>query len=176
MLRTWPALLSWGAGLTHLALGAAVMAAPSPGPRIAVAMGLILLGASELVWGALVLRSGRLIWSRALAPAAMAAVVLGGASLVAGSPPLAAAIGTALAIGAGLAGISSVRRARGTARTASARPVAERHRAVGTVLGAILVAGLTTPALATTDPALNGQPHGHDTSIDMPMMDPHAHH
>ena len=72
MLRTWPALLSWGAGLTHLALGAAVMAAPSPGPRIAVAVGLVLLGASELVWGALVLRSGRLIWSRALAPAAMA--------------------------------------------------------------------------------------------------------
>lgn len=52
LTRTWPALASWGSGLLHLSLGASVMLAAKEtgGVAAAVAVGLLLCGAAELLW------------------------------------------------------------------------------------------------------------------------------
>ncbi|MEJ1090257.1 hypothetical protein [Microbacterium istanbulense] len=175
LTRTWPALASWGSGLLHLSLGASVLLAAEEtgGVAAAVAVGLLLCGAAELLWGALGLRAGRPVAPRAGAVGALASIGVSGGALALGASPLAVAAAVLLTLVAAAAAARSERqdatratdqhatRATGPDATRSARQHATRTTeddaassrpwvaAVGVVTGAALIAALVTPALST---------------------------
>ncbi|MDQ4212564.1 hypothetical protein [Microbacterium capsulatum] len=176
MIRTWPALFAWGAGLIHLAVGASVVGGRHGWPAVVVLAGTLALGAAELGWGAAVLRAGRIVLRRGAAVAAIIAVALGAGALGAGASPLAVAAGSALAItGGSIAARARMAQGSGAAGgEESAR--SSRSRAAGMAVCAVLVAALVTPGLAFTDAGLHGAGHGHDLAVDLRLTDPHAHH
>lgn len=164
--RSVMALASLGVGLVHLAVGA--------GSPLFLAILLVGFGIAELGWGVALLVRGRVVLPRtalplALAPVALwglditASVALGGSGMAASLPfgPMAAASALSLFLGAGLA---LARR-----RSLEPRPTASGSRPgrylLGMTLGAMLVAGLVTPALAGTHAGTAAVPHGeHETS------------
>lgn len=146
MIAAWPALFALGAGLVHLAIGAGVMSADGHVPTVVLLSALIALGAAELVWSILALRAERPPVPRLVAGAAVAGLVLSGLALGAGASP--AACGAASLFGLAAAALVLRRRRSPQAPRRDGRTVA------GVVLGAILVAGIATPALATTDAGL----------------------
>lgn len=155
--RQWPALSSWGAGLIHIAI-----AASSP-PVWAVALGL--LGLIELAWGTSALRAGQVRHAPRVLAASLGAVALSAAAGVAGVMPwlpLGSALVMLLIIAAAAAAGS--RRQRHADASLAARPSQVAHRPMrallGLLLGALLVSGLTTPALAMTNAGENAVPHG----------------
>jgi hypothetical protein len=160
--RSWPALFAWGAGLLHIALAAQVVrASPVPG---AVAMtALLLQGAAELTWGIVSLSRGRPVAPRAVVAGAMTGLVLAAGAIGDGGSPVAVAAVVVLVVPASMLSWS-----------ATTRPTVARSRsmppAVGMIVAAVLVAGLVTPALATTS---GGGEHGHS---DLSSFDPHAGH
>jgi hypothetical protein len=176
MARTWPMLAAFGGGLVLLALAAG--AGGTAGGVLAAA------GIAGLGWGVLSLRAGR-----AIVPAitlGVSVALLVGAGVVVGAG-LAADIGGAVgplvaasvfvAVVAGHAAFVVRRRARAarptperpgtTATDAAFRPAVDgRLSLVGLVAGALLVAGIATPALAATEAGELAVPHGeHGTSV-----------
>ncbi|MDX2377120.1 hypothetical protein M4I32_09945 [Microbacterium sp. LRZ72] len=154
--RMWPALASWGAGLVHFAVGAA---AP---PMFLAAF--VVIATLELAWGVAVLRSDRLVLPRLTLAASLSALLVSLAAALAGVMtwlPLVSAT-VMLVFIAGAAAIAVRRHAR--ARDAGSQPATGQVRPgrtlVGFAAGAVLVAGLTTPALAATEAGEYAVPHG----------------
>lgn len=195
LARTWPMLCALGAGLVLLALAAG--AGGTVGGVTAAA------GAAGLGWGVLSLRAGR-----ALVPDLVlgtgAALLVGAGALVgsglaaaAGVPvgPLLAASAFVIVV-AGHCAVVVRGRARagregraGRADAAAPRVAAVDGRVplVGLVVGALLVAGVATPALAATEAGRLAVPHGehgggsssvpdHGHPPDGPMIDDGHHH
>ena len=168
LARTWPMLSALGGGLVLLALAAG--AGGAAGGALAAA------GIAGLGWGVLSLRAGRAIVP-AVALGVSTAVLVGAGALV--GTGLAAATGVAVgplvAASVFIAVVAAhtafvVRR-----RSRAARPTPDQDRAadaasrpaidgrlslVGLVAGALLVAGLATPALAATEAGELAVPHG----------------
>ena len=159
--RSVMALASLGVGLVHLAVGA--------GSPLFLAILLVGFGIAELGWGIALLARGRVVLPRvalplSLAPVALwgldvtAGIALGSSSVTAALPlgPMAAASVLSLVIAFGLA--VARRRSRSPRATASAaRP---GRYLLGMTAGAMLVAGLVTPALAGTNAGTEAVPHG----------------
>ncbi|GAA5031040.1 hypothetical protein ACFQRL_10795 [Microbacterium fluvii] len=168
MLRTWPALFAFGAGLLHLAAGAAVVHGGGASTA-AVLCALIVVGAAELIWAGASLHAGRPRRPRLAVGAAAAAPVWGAAALAVGCSPIAIAAASGFAVTAGaMTARGWGERAR---RAASGGSAARRaHPAVAwTIAGALVVAAVATPALATTTAGLSAV-HDHGGSTD-----PHGH-
>jgi hypothetical protein len=159
--RSGMALASLGVGLVHLAVAA--------GSPLFLAVLLAGFGVAELGWGVTLLARGRILLPRAALPLALApvalwgldlttAVALGGSGMTASLPfgPMAAASLLSLFLAARLA---FARR-----RSLAPQPQASAHRPVpyllSMTLGAMLVAGLVTPALAGTNAGTEAVPHG----------------
>jgi len=174
VLRSWPALLAWGAGLIHLAIGASVTGAD--GWAVVLLAPMLVLGAVELGWGVAVLRAGRVGQGRGAAIGAIIAVILGAGALLGGAPVIAVAASSGLVVAAGAMAARSRGEGEAGADVGEGSVRASRSRAVGAVLGAVLVAALVTPGLAQTDAGANGGGHDHGGGADLPLVDPHAHH
>lgn len=176
MLRSWPALLAWGAGLIHLAVGAAITRSGAPWPGSLLLAPMLLAGLAELGWGVAVLRAGRILGGRGAAIGAIIVVLLGAVALLGGAPVTAIGTSSALAVASGA--MAARTREAGEARAGTGEEPARkpRSRAAGVVLGAVLVAALATPGLAQTDAATNGGRHDHGVGAELPLVDPHAHH
>lgn len=151
VLRSWLGFLAIGAGLVHVAL-----AVGSPAP---VAVALLLVGAAEFGWGALAIARPTPPVPR-LARAVAFVPVLGWTLLlvVAGTdslgpltsstqllPMLVASLFDLLVAG-GLTAM--LRRATATAPAATAHP---GRRLVAVIVGALVIAAITAPALAATE-------------------------
>ena len=157
----WPAVAAWGSGLIHLALGAGAVTAPTGWSP--VALPLIALAASELVWGVAVLVRGHVVAPRAAIAGALAGLIAGAAALWADpvrTSVVAVAAASVLLIAVGLGCARSLR--VGVPR--SARP-----RLAGLVVAAIAVSAITTPALAATEAGRHAHDHG------VMVVDQHAH-
>ena len=168
LARTWPMLSALGGGLVLLALAAG--AGGVAGGALAVA------GIAGLSWGVLSLRAGRAIVP-AVALGVSTAVLVGAGALV--GTGLAAATGVAvgalvaasvfIAVVAGHTAFLVRRRSRAARATADGHRAADaasgpaidgRLSLAGLVVGALLVAGLATPALAATEAGELAVPHG----------------
>jgi hypothetical protein len=171
------ALASLGVGLVHLAIAA--------GSPLFLAVLLAGFGVAEVGWGVALLARGRVLLQRAALPIALAPVALWGLNITAAvalggsstaSPPfgpMAAASVLSLFVGARLA--LARRRALAQQLTESAsRP---GRYLLSMTVGALLVAGLVTPALAGTTAGTAAVPHGeHGTSVRPEEPVPHVGH
>ena len=163
VVRTWPALCSWGAGLLNLALAGSIGAGRRDGASLVVLAALVLIGLGELAWGCASLRAGRGVAPRTTIAGALAGVALAGAAIAVGCSAIAAGGAVALtAVGA----VLSTRRRRAGATVGSRAG----STTAGLVVGAVLVAALVTPALSTTDAG------AHSTHFPAIGHDPHAGH
>lgn len=160
LTRTWLAFAAFGAGLIHLAIAA--------GSALPLAITLAGLGVAELGWGVAILHLGRVIAPRAVVAISLVPILGWGVSAAimpglgmpsAGLPlfPLAVASLFNLFI-AVLVAI----RLRGVAALPEAAPRTDQggRYLIGLVAAGILVSGLTTPALAATEPGSHAVPHG----------------
>ena len=159
---SWPAVAAWGGGLIQLALGAGAITGVGEDPAIRVAgVVLTVIGAAALGWGAAALARGRIVVPR-LGVAGSLAGVLAAAATMALDPArvsvFAVAAGSALLVAVALGCALALRRA---ARSAREKAVdAARPGYLGLIVGAVLVAGIVTPALAATEAGQHAVPHG----------------
>jgi len=179
LARTWPMLSALGGGLVLLALAAG--AGGTAGGALTGA------GIAGLGWGVLSLRAGRAIVP-AVALVVSTALLVGTGALVGSG--LAATTGVAVGPLVGASVFIAVvaahtafvvrRRSRaahpiadptGAADAASRPAVDGRLSLVGLVAGALLVAGLATPALAATEAGELAVPHGEHDHGGTPVTD-----
>ncbi|RZI93193.1 MAG: hypothetical protein EOO67_07175, partial [Microbacterium sp.] len=161
LTRSWPPLAAWGAGLIQLALGAGILTGTGAAPRAAGILLLVVVGAASLIWGALRF-TGRPLDRTGLG-VALAGVIAAGTALLADpvrSSVAAVAVAIALDMVVVGATIGRSRRPR-TRRAPSPRAVvAGVPPFAGFVLAAVVVAGVVTPALASTEAGRLAPDHG----------------
>lgn len=170
LTRTWLAFAAIGAGLIHLAL---VIGLPLPVGLVLAALGLV-----EFGWGVLTFAREPLVAPRVALVVALMPVVTWTLLLVTSSvseaPELAASFGFLPLAVASLFELFAVAvlgvhlRRRRESDAASVFPGTFRYL-LGLAVGALVVAGLTAPALAATEAGLFSQPHG-GTTTDEPYL------
>ncbi len=159
---SWAAIAAWGGGLVQLALGAGAVTATDGSPAIRVAgFVLIVMGAAAIGWGAATLARGRIVVPRLVVGGSLAGILSAVATMTARS-----SADQRVRRGGGIRSADR-RGARQRARAAPGRSPgsgtatdAARPRLVGLVVGAVLVAGVVTPALAATEAGQHAVPHG----------------
>jgi hypothetical protein len=142
--RTWLAFAALGTGMIHLAL---VLGSPLP-----VGVALAIFGVIEVAWSIVTFRretiaAPRLVLLGALAPLLLWGMLLTAATAL-GAPQLASSLSSA----------------------PSRTPKAGVYLS-GLVAGGMLVAAITTPALAATEAGLYAQPHGEHSDSFEPRVD-----
>jgi hypothetical protein len=170
--RTWLAFAALGTGMIHLAL---VLGSPLP-----VGVALALFGVIEVAWSIVTFRretiaAPRLVLLGALAPLLLWGMLLTAAAAL-GAPELASSLSlTAMGLAAVLelvaAGILAVQLRRGVDFSAPSRTPKAGVYLTGLVAGGMLVAAITTPALAATEAGLYAQPHGEHSDSFEPRVD-----
>lgn len=165
--RTWVAFAAIGVGLIHVAL---VIGSP-------LALGLVLavLGLTEFAWGVLTFARDSVVLPRVALVVAIVPVLLWGLllaiSTVAEMPGIAASLpfipfAIATVFELFIAATLAVHLRRSS--EAPARIPGVGRYLISLVGGALIVAGLTTPALAATQAGQFAQPHG-ETSTEVPF-------
>ena len=164
---SWPAIAAWGAGLIQLALGAGAITGVGGGLAIRVAgIFLIVIGAVAIGWGAATLARGRIVVPRLAVGGSLAGILTTTAAMALDPTRVsvfAVAVASALLIAVAL-GCTLARR-RASLPAQSRTTDAARPRLVGLIVGAVLVAGVVTPALAATEAGQHAVPHGEHSEI-----------
>jgi hypothetical protein len=170
--RTWLAFAALGTGMIHLAL---VISSPLP-----IAVVLLLLGVVEFGWGVLTFVRERIAHPRWVLFGAVLPIVLWGlltaVATALEAPAIASSLGlTALGFATLLelfiAGTVAVQLRRGIDFSAPSRmPSAVRYLS-GLLVGGLVVAAMTTPALAATEAGVYAQPHGEHSDTFVPRVD-----
>ena len=170
---SWAAIAAWGGGLIQLALGAGAITGVGGGLALqAVGIILTVLGAAALGWGVAALARGRIVVPRVGVGGSLAGILAATAALILDPSRVsvfAVAAGSALLIAVAFACALVLRTA--TRAVDSPTTDAVRPQIVGLLVGAVLVAGLVTPALAATEAGQHAVPHGEHAE----MVDP-GHH
>ncbi len=161
IIRTWLGFAAIGAGMIHLAL---VIGSPP-----ALAAGLLVIGLGELGWGVLALARERIAAPRAVLAGAMLPMLLW-ALLVAAAAlfelqQVAASLGViplglATVLEFFVAVVIAVHLRRNTDLSLPSQTPSAGRYLLGLAAGGLIVAALTTPALAATEAGLYAQPHG----------------
>jgi hypothetical protein len=171
VVRAWLGFFALGAGLIHLAL---VIGSP-----LVVGIPLLLAGVAEFAWGVFAFTASAVPFPRAARIAAVvpillwvALLVLAGANAVPGVRVLPMLAASMLDLAIAIAITVVLRRAdRGS------RPIASGRYLIALGIGALVVAAVTTPALAATEAGDVAVPHGtSETPYELDLPDePHGH-
>lgn len=173
IVRTWMAFAAIGAGLIHVAL---VL-----GSSLPLGIAFAVLGLAQFGWGVLTFARDSVPLPRVALVVALAPIVIAGAAsgfglaVIPGSVrllPLAVASLFELFIAGVLA--SQVR--RGARKEASPVTPAVGRYLLGLLVGGLVVASLTTPALAATEAGQHAQPHGGDAGLGTISFPSHGAH
>lgn len=161
MTRTWIAFAAIGAGLIHVAL---VIGSP-----LAIGVPLAVLGIVEFGWGVTTFARGTVPFPRVALAVALAPVLGWGlllaASTLAEMPQLAAFIpflplAVSSVFGLFIAGTLAVISRRKADTEGRPRVPGVARYLLGLVVGGLVIAGMTTPALAATAAGTAAQPRG----------------
>ena len=174
--RTWLAFAAVGTGLIHFAL---VVGSPLP---LGIVLGVI--GLAEFGWGVMTFARETVPFPRAVLIGALVPLLGWGlllvTSTVAEDPALAAslpflplAVATLFELFIAVVMALHLRRLADASRPAPRVPGVARYL-VGLAIGGLVVAGLTTPALAATPAGSVAQPHGEHTGNPF-TTDTHTH-
>lgn len=177
LVRSWPALAAWGAGLLQLGLGAGAIVKGADAADRGIGVLLATVGAATIAWGVVALTKGRVTSPRAGVAVSLVGLVAVTAVLLFGPPqtsiyPVVVSAGLALAVG--VVSAIATRRAEGS-RSSSAVRTAARTSVGGLIVGAFLLAGLVTPALAAT-PIGSDAPGAEVNEVFMPGHGGHGGH
>jgi hypothetical protein len=166
---SWPAVAAWGAALLQLALGAGALTGEGGGAWSATTgAALVVLGAGGLVWGTAALARGRIVVPRAGVAGSLAGVVVAALALAADPAHVSiVAVAAASVLLVALGAACGLRIRGGEARGTDA----SRPGILGLLIGALLVAALVTPALASTEAGRLAPDH---SSHDL-VFGPHQH-
>ena len=158
---SWAAIAAWGGGLVQLALGAGAITGEG-GPAIRMAgVVLAVIGAGAIGWGAASLARGRIVVPRLSIAGSLAGILAAAAAMA--LDPTRVSVFAVVAASALLVAVA-LRCAWALRPTSRARARdAARPRLLGLLLGAVLVAGVVTPALAATEAGQHAVPHGAHT-------------
>ena len=152
LVRSWPALAAWGAGLLQLGLGAGAIVKGADAADRGIGVLLAAVGAATIAWGVAALMRGRVVAPPAGVGVSLAGLVAVTALLVIGPPQTSiypVVVSTALGLSVGVVSAIAMRRA-GRRPSHPAARTAARTSVGGLIVGAFLLAGLVTPALAAT--------------------------
>jgi len=157
VLRAWLGFFALGAGLIHLAL---VIGSPP-----ALGVPLVLIGIAEFAWGVITFTAAAVPFARVARIAAVvpilgwvALLLVSGSAGVPGIRVLPMLVASLLDLAVAI--VITVVLRRGDA--APARPLRSGPYLLGLAAGALVVAALTTPALAATEAGDLATPHGTD--------------
>lgn len=172
VLRGWLGFIALGAGLVHLAL---VIGSP-----LAIGIPLLLVGAAEFAWGAFAFTAPTLPLPRLARVAALVPIlgwvlvlVVSGAGGVGGLRVLPMLVASLLDLAIAI-GITWMLR-RDPARPAASLRAGRYLLGLG--VGALVVAALTTPALAATEAGDSAVPYGTtDEPLDLNLPGGHGGH
>lgn len=171
--RTWLAFAAVGTGLIHFAL---VVGSP-----LVLAISLAVIGLVEFGWGVLTFASEKVSRPRIVLIGALAPIIAWGlllvASTVAEKPGLISSLPfLPLAIAAVFELFIAVVVA-GSLRSITPKPSVPgvARYLVALALGGVVVAALTTPALAATEAGTYAQPHGEHTGNPFDFFSGHNH-
>lgn len=170
VIRAWLGFFALGAGLIHLAL---VIGSP-----LGIGIPLLAIGIAEFAWGVFAFTATTVPFARAARIAAVvpilgwvALLLLSGSAGVPGVRVLPMLVASLLDLAVAIA-ITVVLR-----REAAARPLRSGSYLLGLGAGALVVAALTTPALAATEAGDLAQPHGtQEQPYQLDLPDGHSGH
>ncbi|WP_413354456.1 hypothetical protein [Microbacterium sp. 1P06AB] len=168
LVRSWPTLAAWGAGLLQLGLGAGAITKGADVAARGVGVLLVTVGASALIWGAVALTKGRLVAPRGAMIIGLAGIAATTTVLLVNPVQMSAypvAVALALSLVVGVTAAVAVRRS--ARREPSAARTAARTSVWGLVVGAFLLSGIVTPALAAT-PVGSDAPGANVNEVFMP--------
>jgi hypothetical protein len=169
--RTWLAFAALGTGMIHLAL---VISSPLP-----IAAILLLLGLVEFAWGVLTFIRERISYPRWVLFGALLPILLWGllaaAATALEAPAIAsslglAALGFATVLELFVAVVLAVQLRRGVDFSKPSRMPSPVRYLSGLLVGGLVVAALTTPALAATEAGVYAQPHGEHSDSFVPRV------
>lgn len=171
VLRGWLGFFALGAGLVHLAL---VIGSP-----LAVGIPLVIVGAAEFAWGVFAFTRPTLPLPRLARVAALipilgwvAVLVLGGIGTIGGLRVLPMLVASLLDLAIAI-GITWILRRDPAQAPALLRP---GRYLLSLGAGALVVAALTTPALAATEAGDAAIPHGGDEPLELILPGGHGSH
>ena len=169
--RTWLAFAALGTGMIHLAL---VISSPLP-----IAAILLLLGLVEFAWGVLTFIRERISYPRWVLFGALLPILLWGllaaAATALEAPAIAsslglAALGFATLLELFIAVVLAVQFRRGVDFSKPSKMPSPVRYLSGLLVGGLVVAALTTPALAATEAGVYAQPHGEHSDSFVPRV------
>ncbi|CAN5444633.1 hypothetical protein BH09ACT4_BH09ACT4_04580 [soil metagenome] len=172
IFRAWLGFLALGAGLIHLAL---VIGSP-----LSVGIPLVVVGVAEFAWGVFAFTASAVPFPRAARIGVVVPIlgwvlllVIVGANAVPGIRAVPMLVASLLDLAVAIA-ITVVLRRKETGTL----PIRSGPYLLGLGAGALVVAALTTPALAATGAGDFAQPHGGhvDAPYVLNLPDPHAGH
>ncbi|CAL4860977.1 hypothetical protein [Microbacterium sp. MM2322] len=153
LVRSWPALAAWGAGLVQLGLGAGAIVKGADAVDRGIGILLATVGAATLAWGVVTLAKGRIAMPRSGVAVSLVGIVLLFGLMLVGPAQVSVypvAVSAILSLAVGVVSAVALRRAgRGRPSRTAARSAA-RTSIGGLIAGAFLLAGVVTPALAAT--------------------------
>jgi hypothetical protein len=172
VVRAWLGFFALGAGLIHLAL---VIGSP-----LAVGIPLLVVGIAEFAWGVFAFTATTVPFAQAARIAAIvpilgwvALLLLSGSAGIPGVRVLPMLVASLLDLAVAIAITVVLRREA----AAPARPLRSGSYLLGLGAGALVVAALTTPALAATEAGDLAQPHGtHEAPYQLDLPDGHSGH
>jgi hypothetical protein len=171
VLRGWLGFSALGAGLVHLAL---VIGSP-----LAVGIPLVMIGAAEFAWGVFAFTLPALPVPRVARVAPLvpilgwvAVLVLGGIGAIGGLRVLPMLVASLLDLAIAIGITWMLRRDPAT----PAAPLRPGRYLLGLGAGALVVAALTTPALAATEAGDAAIPHGDDEPFVLNLPGGHGGH
>jgi len=157
VVRAWLGFFALGAGLIHLAL---VIGSPLP-----IGIPLVIIGVAEFAWGVFAFTAATIPFARAARIGAVApllvwvlVLVLAGSAAVPGVRVLPMLAASLLDLAVAITITVVLRRVEREARPLRAGPYL-----LGLGVGALVVAAVTTPALAATEAGDFAQPHSSST-------------
>lgn len=168
LVRSWPTLAAWGAGLLQLGLGAGAITKGADVAARGVGVLLVTVGAAALIWGAVALTKGRLVAPRGAMIIGLAGIAATTTVLLVNPVQMSAypvVVALALSLVVGVTAAVAVRRS--ARREPSAARTAARTSVWGLVVGAFLLSGIVTPALAAT-PVGSDAPGANVNEVFMP--------
>jgi len=153
LIRSWPTLAAWGAGLLQFGIGAGAITKGADAAARGTGVLLVSVGAAALLWGVVALAKARIVAPRSGMVLGLVGIAAPTAALLVdpvGVSAYAVGVAVLLSLVVGVSAAVTVRRSRRDTSDSPAPRGAPVTSVLGLVVGCVVISGLVTPALGST--------------------------